>query len=304
MQIHRRAVLSLPLVGLAWMDRFLAPSPAAHSTPLHAAGLGVPPGGRYTMTAFTNSSESTMYVYESADATSYRLLRGSAYSPPTGLVRDPSMFRHIDGNYYLTYTTGWDGDTIGFARSPDRVNWTFLRNYTVPIPGVRHTWAPVWFLDGGAVNVIVSLSTGGDFTPHVMTAADPSLAQWSPLLPLAGLGPNYIDTTVILIDGQYHAFTKNETTKYVEHAVADNVAGPYTYVGTDDWAGWGAPREGQSLVRLPDGGGWRIYLDGYLDGKYYYSDSHDGFATWSPLVQLPGLSGFVRHFTVLNETIL
>jgi hypothetical protein len=135
-----------------------------------------------------------------------------------------------------------------------------------------------------------------------MTALDPSLTRWSPPRPLAGLRPNYIDTTVVLVDGRYHAFTKNETTKYVEHAVADHVAGPYIYVGTENWAGWGAPREGQSLVRLPDGG-WRIYLDGYLDGKYYFSDSLDEFASWTPLAELPRLSGFVRHFTVLTETI-
>lgn len=298
--MHRRAVLSLPLVGLAWVDRLLAPSPAAHSSTPHDAPS--PPVTRYTMTAFTNGSSSKMYVYESTDATSYRLLRGPAYSPPWGLVRDPSMFRHTDGNYYLTYTTGAGGDTIGFARSPDRVNWTFLRNYVVPIPGVQHTWAPVWFLDRGAVDVIVSLSMGGYFTPHVMTALDPSLTRWSRLRPLIGLGPNYIDTTVILVDGRYHAFTKNETTKYVEHAVADNVAGPYRYVGRADWAGWGNPREGQSLVRLPDGG-WRIYLDGYRDGKYYFSDSHDGLATWTRPVELPLLSGIVRHFTVLTETV-
>jgi hypothetical protein len=297
-------MLALPLVGLAWLDRLVGGTAAAHGsvagrTPTRSQRG---PAARYTMTAFTNSSESRMYVYESTDATGFRLLRGPAYSPPSGLVRDPSMFRHSDGSYYLTYTTGWDGNTIGFARSSDRVSWTFLRNYTVPVPGVRHTWAPVWFVDGPAVSVIVSLSTGGDFTPYVMTAADPSLVAWGPPTPLAGLGPNYIDTTVLFVGGQYHAFTKNETTKYVEHAVADSVAGPYTYVGTDDWAGWGAPREGQSLAPLA-GGGWRIFLDGYLNGKYYYSDSFDGFATWSPLRELPGLSGFVRHFTVLTETV-
>ncbi len=54
-----------------------------------------PPAGqatRYTMTAFTNSSESNMYVYESPDGTGFNLLKGPAYTPPSGLIRDPSIF--------------------------------------------------------------------------------------------------------------------------------------------------------------------------------------------------------------------
>ncbi|WP_228818788.1 glycoside hydrolase [Nocardia transvalensis] len=261
---------------------------------------------RYTMTAFTNSSEAEMYVYESTDATTFTLVRGPAYRPPTGLIRDPSVIRHADGAYYITYTTGWDGDTIGFARSTDRIEWTFLYNYTVPIPGIRHTWAPEWFIDpGGSVNVIVSLHGGEYFQPHLMTATDEALQSWSPLTPLEGITAapgslGYIDTTVSVLDGRYYAFTKNETTKEVELAVAESLLGPYEFIETGDWAGWGAPREGQCVIALPDGG-HRIYLDAYTEGRYLYSDSSDGFRTWTPPRELPDISGFVRHFTVLPE---
>ncbi|MET8049602.1 hypothetical protein ABZU75_18590 [Streptosporangium sp. NPDC005286] len=78
------------------------------------------------MTTFTNTSESNMYVYESPDATGFRLLHGPAYTPPSGLIRDPSIIRHTDGRYYIVHTTNWTGNTIGFATSTDRVNWTPL----------------------------------------------------------------------------------------------------------------------------------------------------------------------------------
>jgi hypothetical protein len=52
-----------------------------------------------------------------------------------------------------------------------------------------------------------------------------------------------------------------------------------------------------------DNGGWRIYFDGYTIGQYFYSDSYDGFQTWTARAQLPALSGFARHFTVLKETV-
>ncbi|WP_394844439.1 glycoside hydrolase family 43 protein [Pendulispora brunnea] len=263
---------------------------------------------RYTMSAFTNSSESNMYVYESPDGTNFSLLKGPAYTPPSGSIRDPSIFRHTDGYYYLTYTTRtWSAlsTTIGFARSTDRVNWTFLYDYTVPIDGLQRAWAPEWFVDtNGSVHVIVSASTAAEgewtFKPYKLTATNASLTAWSTPALLSGIGPNYIDTFLVKIGSTYHAFTKNETTKYIEYATASSLTGPYTFRKTGDWAGFGSYVEGPALVRL-DNGAWRIYYDGYSAGKYWYSDSRDGFASWSAPKELPALTGFVRHLTVLKE---
>jgi len=263
---------------------------------------------RYTMTAFTNSSESNMYVYESPDALAYTLLKGPAFTPPAELIRDPSIIKHTDGYYYIVYTTNWTGNTIGFARSRDRVNWTFVRNHTLPLAGIERTWAPEFFVDGGgSVNIIVSLDTTATpdyiFRPHLLTATNASLSSWTTPKPLTGLDKaNYIDTFVVRHGGQYHAFTKQETTKYIEYATATSLGGPYTFRGTGDWAGWGSWREGPALAQL-DNGGWRIYFDGYAEKKYYYSDSLDGFRTWTPIRELPKLSGFARHFTVLKESV-
>lgn len=263
---------------------------------------------RYTMTAFTNDSETDLYVYESDDAITFRQLSGPAYRPPTGLLRDPSVFRNIDGYYYLTYTTGWEGRTIGFAYSADRMNWSHLYDITVPLPGVTSTWAPEWFIDSDrSINVIVSLSDGYRFTPHLITA-ESKLRAWSMPRPMIGLAQpdntsyGYIDTTVVRADRRYYAFTKNESTKYIELAVADHLLGPYTFVATDDWAGWGAPVEGQCVIALPDGG-WRIYFDAYTDHQYFYSDCYDDFRTWTTPLELPEISGTVRHFTVFPEFI-
>ena len=124
---------------------------------------------RYTMTAFTNSSESNMYMYESRDATAFTLLKGPAYTPPSGSIRDPSIFRHTDGYYYLTYTTRtWSAlsTTIGFARSSDRVNWTFLYDYTVPIPGLQRAWAPEWRLESIGTATATTATPRGPRPPN------------------------------------------------------------------------------------------------------------------------------------------
>ncbi|CAJ0557255.1 unnamed protein product, partial [Mesorhabditis spiculigera] len=74
-----------------------------------------------------------MDVYESADGTGFQLQSGSRRTGRRlGSVRDPGIFRNTDGLYYLTYTTG-GGANIGFARSSDRINWTPLGNYPVPV---------------------------------------------------------------------------------------------------------------------------------------------------------------------------
>ncbi|MFE3759146.1 hypothetical protein ACFXO9_32995 [Nocardia tengchongensis] len=295
-QWNRRSVLaSMALLPLA----------AGGRAPVARAAAAT----RYTMTAFTNDSDAELRVYESEDATNFGLLRAGAYRPPAGLVRDPSLMRHTDGAYYITYTTAGDGHTIGFARSTDRVNWTHLSDYPVPVPRAEAAWAPKWFTCiSGFVGVLVSISQGHGFTPYLMIAADPARPIWSPPIPLIGIGPQqpghlgFIDTTVVPYAGSYYAFAKNESTKFIELAVASGPLGPYRFINTGDWAGWGAPREGQCVIALP-GGGHRIYFDAYTDAQYFYSDSVDGFRTWTAPVQLPELSGTVRHVTVLSEQI-
>jgi hypothetical protein len=270
--------------------------PAAH------AATPVP---HYLMTAFTNSSESNMYVYDSPDATTYSVVQANAYTPPSGLVRDPSIMRHTDGLYYLTYTTGWTGNTIGFARSEDGTHWTFLRNVTVGLNGsTGSTWAPEWFKDSdGSVRVIFSASTtgtAGQFSPYMITATDSSLANWSARSAL-GLSGNHIDTFTVKVGSTYHAFAKNETTKYIEHATATSLTGPWSIVGSGNWAGWGSGLEGPALVQLPNGN-WRLYFDNYAAGHYYYADSTN-LSTFTAKTELPSLSGSVRHFTVLREDV-
>ncbi|WP_076479840.1 glycoside hydrolase family protein [Williamsia sterculiae] len=277
-------------------------------------------GWMYTMVAFSNASDRDMDVYQSSDGTHFDVVQKSAYRPSAGHVRDASIFRNTDGLYYVTYTTA-SGANIGFARSSDRVHWTPIGDHPVPfccllLPGTgdgkgfgsssgwpslspftAKAWAPDWFVEGGRVSVILSMSTGGGFVPYVMHALEPTLRQWSAPVPIIGIGADHIDTTVVKLGGVYHAFTKNETKKVVEHAVAQSLGGPYRFVAP---GAWGPYVEGPAVVKLPNGN-WRMYLDAYTRGKLLYSDSTDGLRTWSPTTELPGLSGTARHVGVMRE---
>jgi Glycosyl hydrolases family 43 len=262
----------------------------------------------YTFTSFTNSSQSNLYVYQSSDGLNFHALAAPAtFTSPTGYLRDPSITR-IGSRYYVAYTDNTfanDNHTFGIAYSTNLINWTFLTSVTMP-SGTFKTWAPEWFKDtDGSINIIVNLNrtNSGDsnFIPHLVTALNSSLTSWSAATPLAGIGPNYIDAFPVKIGNTYHIFTKNETTKYIEQATASKLGGPYTFVGTGNWAGWGQYLEGPALYQLDDGT-WRIIMDGYNAGSFWYSDSHDLFHSWTAKQKLPdGLSGVVRHGTVLKE---
>ena len=263
----------------------------------------------YTFTSFTNSSEAQMYVSQSKDGLNFSKPIGPVYKPPKDLLRDPSIIHHKqDGRYYITYTTNWTGNTIGIAYSTNLMHWTLLKNITLPST-VLVSWAPEWFIDtDGSVNIIVNLNStnkgNANFIPQKITALDKSLTIWSNPTPLEGLSPNYIDTFVVKVGSTYHAFVKNETKKYIEHATATSLTGPYSFgKDTEDWAGWGNNLEGPTVFQL-DNGTWRIFMDGYASHKYYYSDSSDNFQKWTPKAEIPdGLSSVVRHGTVLKEEV-
>jgi Ricin-type beta-trefoil lectin domain-like len=259
----------------------------------------------YTMTSFSNTNQ-LMYVYRSNDGLNFsRIGSGPVYTPPSGIVRDPSVTFN-NGSYYATYTDAWSGHSIGLASSPDAVHWTFVEDITFAST-FNIAWAPEWFKDtDGSVNIIVHLrpSTAASPTPYKITALNSALTSWSTPVALAGMTPDYIDSFVVKLGNVYHIFAKNDqtTSKYIEEATATKLTGPYTFVGTGNWAGWGPQLEGPCLYQL-DNGTWRILLDGYKSGQYYYSDSTDNFKTWTAKKPLPnGLSGFVRHLTVMKES--
>ncbi|KAI5787578.1 arabinosidase [Pyronema domesticum] len=267
-----------------------------------ASVLSLPP--RYIFTTFTWSSESNMFVYTSSDALHFTLLKGPAYVPNGTLIRDPSSMKHDDGLYYMTYTTSWDGREFAIAKSSNLLDWTLHTKVPITTPDINRTWAPEFFKDqkDGSINIIVSLGVGlNAFHPYILTAKDSSLSEWSDPKLMTGVGPNYIDTFLVQEGGIYHAFSKNEDTKFVEHAVADQILGPYSFVQTGNFANWGHI-EGPCVTKTPEGG-YRLYADAYEGStrKYYYMNSGDLF-NWTGAMELPdGLSGFVRHGTVYRN---
>jgi hypothetical protein len=266
----------------------------------------------YVFSTFHNDTPAgeQLSIYRSQDALNFTLVSDTGFAGPSGYLRDPSIMRYFDGQYYVAYTdpigVGCCGkvDHFSIASSADLVHWSNLTTVPAGVPNVAHTWAPEWFVDGPTVYVIANidtLNTDSDFKPYAFTAVDATLTRWSGPIPL-GFGPNYIDTFVLKVRGVYHAFAKNETTRYLEHATAPSLTGPWTFVGTGNWSGFGTGMEGPCVVQLDDGT-WRIFVDAQfrpITARFLTATSPD-LNTWSAPIVLPGL-GSLRHGTVIRDT--
>jgi MYXO-CTERM domain-containing protein len=260
---------------------------------------------RYVFATFLgdDASKENLSLYTSKNGVDFTLLANTGFAGPTNVLRDPSIIKHTDGQYYIAYTLkSWTTTSASFAiaSSPDLKTWTFRTEVPAQVSGVKDTWAPEWFKDAdGSVHLIVSIDTDTtQFKSYLYTASDNTLSKWGAPVPL-GIGPNYIDTFVVKVGALYHAFTKNETTKYIEHATSDALTGPWTFVGKGDWAGWGSGKEGPALFQL-ENGQWRLFMDCYGNCGFLQASSSD-LNSWSTTSKVPVLSGVVRHGTVLRE---
>jgi MYXO-CTERM domain-containing protein len=288
------------------MRRFLGP------TALIAVLLGASQPAQATTYIFAtfkgdDAAGMKLSIYTSTDSTNFTLLSDTGFGGNTSYIRDPSIMKHSDGKYYIAYTDPMKAsccnpeDHFGIAVSSDLIHWTDLTTVKAGVPNVSRVWAPEWYVEGGVVRVIANIDTGNaDFQPYAFTAQDSSLTSWSGPTAL-GIGTDYIDTYVAKLGATYHAFIKSETTRYLEHATAPSLTGPWTFVGKNDWAGWGSGMEGPAIVQLDDGK-YKMYVDPQAGGvPCQYMTSSD-LNTWSAKASIPGDAGAViRHGTVIRD---
>jgi hypothetical protein len=268
------------------------------SVPAQAAG------SRY-VGAFMNKTNRTLKIITSTDGLNFTTVYDGGFKGIGSTLRDPSIYKHTDGKYYVAYTATTTASccdpesNFGIAVSSDLVNWSNFLTVPAGVSGVINTWAPEWFVDSdGSVNLLVNINTNAtNYTTYRYRATNSALTTWA--APVAIIGPNVIDTIVVKVGSVYHAFPKNATTQYIEHATASSLNGPYTYVGTGNWAGWSTHREGPTLIHL-DNGKWRMYLDTYATAGYLYSDGNSDFTGWTTPAAF-SLSTTLQHGTVLDQ---
>ncbi len=267
-----------------------------------AGGSTGGPGYPYVFSVFNDSAaKSDLIIYTSNDALNFTLLYDTGYTGPTGFLRDPSIMKNTDGKFYVAFTTpptmaccGAES-SFSIASSANLKDWTTVTTVPAGVAGVNNTWAPEWFKDAdGSVYVLVNVDT----KTYRYKAMNTGMTMFSGPT-FIGIGPGYIDTFIIQIAGTYHAFTKLEAQTFVEHATATSIDGPWTFVGTGDWAKWGNHKEAPCVIDV-GGGTYRIFYDAGGAGHEMYSDTTDMFKTWTAPKTLPAVGQNISHGTVIK----
>jgi hypothetical protein len=268
-----------------------------------ACAQTVPAEARFVMSYFkadNGGGDERLYISTSPDAVTWTNLHGGApawqppgWAPFTNIVRDPAILYH-DGWFWVAFTSGNYGlhKAFGLVKSQDLVNWTYLGNIQIPVPGATAstlTWNPTWFRDGdGSVRLFISIaleSVSYGPNPHMKTyVTNPTNAEWTtwatpvPLaLPNFNTNEFYCWKEEDVYHGIYVDFQYGGSWKHVS---APDISGTWS---TDQLLGFYG-KEGGMMLKKP-GGGYRFFIEygnGAATTGFRYSDCSDTLTAFTP----------------------
>jgi len=277
------------------------------------AGIAFGVEQAYLFTSFRDNGDGLHLAY-SSDGLRWTDLDEVFLVPEVGskLMRDPHLLRGPDGVFHLVWTTGWNDNGIGYARSKDLVNWSQQKYIPVmgKVEGTKNCWAPETFYDAKRDEYMITWSSdvAGRFAETVsqdrmnnrtyfVTTKD--FETFSEPKVLLEPGFDHIDATIMEVGGKFVLTFKEGDMQAkgkwgpIWQATADDPRGPYTVNPV--------PRltqraEGPTMARV--GEDVVLYYDFYSDGRYgAMRKSGDG--GWADISdQIRPVRG-QRHGTVL-----
>ena len=199
-------------------------------------------------------------------------------------ARDPSVTYGPDGLFHMVWTSGITTKSIGYASSPDLVNWSNEQLIDIwdSSTVVNHTWAPEVFYDEANNDyqiIFASDLDNGDHKLYSITTSDfssysdPALYYYN--------NATVIDAMIAedTVNDQYLMAIKDEQNgaKNIRLATAPTAQGTWTtdnpiIVGPGS-AIEGNATEGPSLLKVDDT--WFLYYDAYGAGYFGVATSDD-----------------------------
>ena len=119
---------------------------------------------RFLALSFIGTGKDTLVLLASNNLAKWDLLKYNLMHITEGLaMRDPAVIK-IGDYFYITYGL-WaysSGDTIGFTRTKDFVNFEELASLQVTngIENAYQVWSPDWFRDGDDIYIVAGYRTG------------------------------------------------------------------------------------------------------------------------------------------------
>ncbi|MCU0872066.1 MAG: glycoside hydrolase family 43 protein [Pirellulaceae bacterium] len=296
--------MKIPSLGVIVFATAVALLPA-QGEPAEAAATG---GSAYVFTYFVGNGEDGLHLLVSRDGLAWHPVNGgrAVFNAQVGsqrLMRDPCAIRGPDGRFHLVWTTGWKGRDIGYAHSPDLIQWSTAQVLAVMAhePQAGNCWAPEVFFDDAQGEYLVYWSTtiAGRYDGHrVYRTRTKDFADLSPPELFYEPGFNVIDATLLhdAAGGRYVMVLKDErqSGKNLRVALADKAAGPFgppsAPITGKYWC------EGPAGVKVGDR--WIVYFDKYTEHKYGAVASRD-LKAWEDISDQVSFPPGVRHGTAL-----
>lgn len=271
------------------------------------------------MSYFRTEAE-RLHLALSSDGVVWRALNGNRPLLDR-VVRDPFLYRGVEGLFHLVGTKGFGGapgtdasDSILHAVSDDLVTWRGIESILVmkAYPGTLNCWAPEVFRDveTGADRLVWSSTVPGrgretdpyGYDYRIWGCATSDWRSFSEPELFFDPGYNVIDVCVVRRpEGGYLMAFKDERGaneqptehKAIRIATADRVDGPWAVREP-----FVTPpmTEGPTLFRA--GGEWRLLYDLFLDERFGCAASHDGLE-WREVADV-ALPDRPRHASVIE----
>lgn len=284
-------------------------------------GCTTPKEEIYLFSYFMNNGEDGLHLAYSEDGLQWTALNqnGSFLTPTAGqdkLMRDPCIIRGGDGLFHMVWTVSWNEKGIGYANSPDLIQWS-SQQY-IPVmeheAEARNCWAPELYYDKKDDQYLIywastipgrfpeTDSTGDNAYNHRMyytTTKD--FKSFSKTQLLYDQGFNVIDATIHHIEEEYIMFLKNEIRypepeKNLRIARSPNLLGPYTEA-TAPITPDGVWVEGPTAIETERG--WVVYFDRYIEKRMGAILSPD-LKDWQDITDEVQFPAGTRHGTVFR----
>lgn len=273
----------------------------------------------YLFSYFQGNGEDGLHLAYSHDGMKWKALKNnrSFLTPEAGndkLMRDPCIIKGADGMFHMVWTVSWNEQGIGYASSPDLINWSDQKY--IPVmehePEALNCWAPEVFFDEASEQYVIIWSTtipgrfpetdhkGDSKYNHRMyytTTRDFKTFEKTRLFYDRGF--NVIDGTLVKESGEYVLFLKDETRhpaeKNIRVATGSSATGPFSKpsepITGDYWA------EGPTAVKID--GYWVVYFDKYTEHRMGAVRSSD-LVNWEDISDEVEFPEGTRHGTVFK----
>jgi beta-xylosidase len=272
----------------------------------------------YIFSYFKGNGEDGLHLAYSEDGYNWKALNNdnSFLTPELSkdkLMRDPCIILGGDGLYHMVWTISWTEKGIGYASSKDMLNWSEQK--LIPVmereDSVRNCWAPEITFDKANNEYMIywSSTVTGRFNDTTQQSEDNynhriyfvttrDFNTFSETKLLYDHGFNVIDASIVLIDGKFVMFIKDESLfppqKNIRIAYSDELIGPYSEASAPITGNYWA--EGPTTVKIGDE--WIVYFDKYKENKFGVLKSKD-LKNWEDVSDKISLPEGIRHGSII-----